>query len=120
MTRSSIGAIAIAAALSLSSASAQIGNNAPGRDAPSLHLICPMTTTVSRQDPNPALSAEITGEIRGGRTAWLEVVYTLLDGRKVRRADQYVGTRIWMVRTNGSIMWSAAYARDPRRTLKRR
>src|SRR5215469_10133067 len=106
MKRNSIGTIAIAAALSLSSASAQIVNNAPRQDALSLDLICPMTATVSPQDRNPPLSAQITGAMRDGRIAWLEVVYTLLDGRRVRRGDQYVGTRIWMDRANGSIMWS--------------
>jgi hypothetical protein len=118
MKRNSIGAIAFAATLSLSSASAQIVNNEPAQDVLSLDLICPMTATVSAQDRNPPLSAKITGEMRGGRIAWLEVVYTLLDGRKVRRGDQYVGTRIWMDRANGSIMWSGTYARDHRRTIE--
>jgi hypothetical protein len=57
MKRSSMGAIA--AALSLTSASAQIVNNAPRQDALSLDLICPMTATVSPQDRNPPLSSAI-------------------------------------------------------------
>ena len=107
MKRSSMGANAIAAGLSLSRASVQ-----PRQDALSLDLICPMTATVSPQDRNPPLSAEITGEMRDGLIAWLEVVYTLLNGRKVRRGGQYVKTRIWTDRANGSIMWSGTYARE--------
>ena len=69
MKRSSMGAIAIAAALPLSSASAQIVNNAPRQEALSLDLVCPMAATVSPQDRNPPLSAEITGEMWDGRIA---------------------------------------------------
>jgi hypothetical protein len=117
--RSSIGAIAIVAVLSLSSASAQILNNAPRRqDTSLLDLICPLTATVSPKERNPPISAEITGEMRGGGIAWLEVVYTLLDGSKVRRGDQYVDTRIWMDRSSGSIMWSGTYGRDKRKTVE--
>ena len=69
MKRSSMGAIAIAAALPLSSASEQIVNNAPRQEALSLDLVCPMDATASPQDRNPPLSAEITGEMWDGRIA---------------------------------------------------
>jgi hypothetical protein len=109
--------IGVLAAALLSSASAEIRNTAPRQNAGSFHLFCPMTSTVSRQDRNPATSAEITGDIRGGRIASLEVTYTLLDGRTIRRGDQYVNTRLWSD-ANGNILWSGTMARDPRNTVE--
>jgi hypothetical protein len=116
MKRTTLGCLA-GMLLAASAAHAQILNTAPQQETLSLDLVCPMTATVTATEPNPPLSAEITGEAQNGQLRWLEVVYTLRDGRRVRRGDQYINTRIWTERGQG-IKWSGTYARDSRKTIE--
>jgi len=75
---------AILAALQASPAAAQIFDQSQQQTF-ALNLFCPMTATITAQDKNPALGAEINVEARDHQMVWLEITYTLLDGSKVRR-----------------------------------
>jgi hypothetical protein len=109
---------AILAALEASPAAAQIFDQSQQQTF-ALDLFCPMTARITAQDKNPALGAEINGEARDHQMVWLEITYTLLDGSKVRRSDQYVNTRTW-VADDKNIFWTGTYTRDHHRRIEGR